>query len=45
MEFYAISFDNNILSILMEDLEAQSPIEAGRLSEMGCGENRDCTDE
>ena len=41
MELHAISCDNRILSILMEDLEAQLPIETGRLAEIGWGENRD----
>src|SRR5438132_1374036 len=43
MELHAISCDNGILNILMEDLEAQLPKEAGRLTEIGCVENRDRT--
>ncbi len=45
VEFHAISCDNRILSLLMQDLEAPLPLEAGRPTEIGGGQNRDRTGE
>ena len=45
VEFHRNSFDDNIISTLVQNLEARLSIEAGRLADVGCGENRDRTGE
>jgi hypothetical protein len=40
VEFHAVSFDNGILSLLVQNLEAQLSIKAGCLADIGRGENR-----
>jgi hypothetical protein len=45
VEFHRVSFDNRIPWLPMEDLEALSSIEGGRLADAGRGEDRNRTDE
>jgi len=40
VEFHAVSFDNGILSLLVQNLEAQLSIKAGCLADIGRGEYR-----